>query len=272
MRRSLTFMSVIILFTIMACTEKNTFEFTDLPVIESYLSPGEHPLVKISRQIPFDSSAVFSGDDVNSLEIRIINNNNVFVLTSLGDGKYIDSTLVIKAGERYDLTFRYNSMTVSAYTTIPSKPVNFTGSSSTVSVMNMGNMSGPPTGGWQEMVPLDLKWNNEDGSYYIVVVENYEKKLSPIRDFGGNEPIGLGRFRKMPVISSGIEIRPMEFRYFGKHHIILNHVLPDYASLYNETSTSSQNLTNPSSSIINGYGIFTGLNSDTIDIVVRSLK
>jgi hypothetical protein len=41
-------------------------------------------------------------------------------------------------------------------------------------------------------------------------------------------------------------------------------VLPDYASLYSENSTSSQNLTNPSTSIVNGYGIFTGLNADTL--------
>lgn len=48
--------------------------------------------------------------------------------------------------------------------------------------------------------------------------------------------------------------------------IILYHVLPDYASLYEENTTSSKNLTNPSTSITNGYGIFTGLNSDTLYI------
>ena len=111
--------------------------------------------------------------------------------------------------------------------------------------------------------PLDLTWENDDASYYIVVVENLEDSLDPIRDFGDEESRS-GMFRKMPTTASGIEMRPQEFRYFGHHRIILYHVLPDYASLYTETTASSQNLTNPSTSIKNGYGIFTGLNADTL--------
>jgi hypothetical protein len=60
----------------------------------------------------------------------------------------------------------------------------------------------------------------------------------------------------------------MDFQYYGTHRIILYHVLPDYATLYDSNSTSSQNLSNPSTSILNGYGIFTGLNSDTLFVEV----
>jgi len=56
--------------------------------------------------------------------------------------------------------------------------------------------------------------------------------------------------------------------YFGTYRVIIFHVLPDYAKLYEQTNSSSQNLTNPSTSIENGYGIFTGLNSDTLYIEV----
>jgi len=63
-------------------------------------------------------------------------------------------------------------------------------------------------------------------------------------------------------------INAMEFEYFGTHRIIIYHVLPDYADLYEQNSTSSQNLENPSTSISNGYGIFTGLNSDTLYLEV----
>jgi hypothetical protein len=95
--------------------------------------------------------------------------------------------------------------------------------------------------------------------------------LSPIRDFGDNAPPG-NIFRKPPTTASGLEINSNEFQYYGKHRLILFHVLPDYASLYSDTQTSSQNLTNPSTSIVNGYGIFTGLNSDTLFInVIKQL-
>ena len=101
-----------------------------------------------------------------------------------------------------------------------------------------------------------------------MIVENMETTLDPIRSFGTNARPG-NRFKKTPTNSSEAEVRAMEFQYYGKHRIILYHVLPDYAKLYEANSTSSQNLSNPSTSIVNGYGIFTGLNSDTLYLQVK---
>jgi hypothetical protein len=132
----------------------------------------------------------------------------------------------------------------------------------------MDSTSGPPAGGMGAMQePVTLEWDNDDASYYIVIIENMEATLDPIRDFGDNAPPG-NRFKKAPTTSAGLQLRPQEFQYFGKHRIILYHVLPDYASLYTANSMNSQNLTNPSTSISNGYGIFTGLNSDTLYLTV----
>jgi hypothetical protein len=116
--------------------------------------------------------------------------------------------------------------------------------------------------------PISLTWYNPDASNYIVVIENMESTLTAIRDFGDNVRPG-NIFRKAPTTSSGIEIQSMEFQYYGKHRLILYHVLPDYASLYSDKQFSSQNLTNPSTSILNGYGIFTALNSDTLYLTVK---
>ena len=116
--------------------------------------------------------------------------------------------------------------------------------------------------------PVELTWDNPDHDYYLAIVENVEATLDPIRDFGDNDPPS-NIFRKSPTTAAATEIRSQEFQYFGTHRIILYHVLPDYAALYNESTTSSQNLTNPSTSITNGYGIFTGLNADTLFIEVR---
>ena len=38
--------------------------------------------------------------------------------------------------------------------------------------------------------PISLTWDNNDGSYYIVVIENMETTLIPIRDFGDNDTSG----------------------------------------------------------------------------------
>jgi hypothetical protein len=252
-----------------ACIKNNYSEFTDTPIVESYLRPGDYFNIKISRQIPFSPDVTYSSDDINSVSVSVSLNNNTYKLIPAGDGKYVNSSLIIKEGETYHLSFTFNSKNVSAYTEIPVKPKKFTQSDLSISVDRMDSTFGPPAGGPGSMPdPVTLKWENADDSYYIVVIENMESTLDPIRDFGDAAPPG-NMFKKAPTTSSGLQLRPQEFQYFGKHRLILYHVLPDYASLYSEKTTSSLNLTNPSTSITNGYGIFTGLNADTLFLDVK---
>ncbi|MDP2384881.1 MAG: hypothetical protein Q8M29_00795 [Bacteroidota bacterium] len=256
------------LLSFTSCKKEETSEFTDSPIIESYLEPGNYLTVKISRQIPFATSVQYSEDNLNNLTIAVEHNNTTHTLTSLGDGNYIDSSIIVAVGENYNLSFQFNSKTVTAYTYIPTKPVNMTQSATEITIARVDSSSGPPSGGFTMPDPIEINWTNSDGSYYLILVENLETTLDPIRDFGDNAPPG-NRFRKSPTNLAVEEIRSMEFQYYGTHRIILYHVLPDYATLYDDNSTSSQNLTNPSTSIVNGYGIFTGLNSDTLYVEVK---
>jgi hypothetical protein len=274
MRLRIIILTFVTITAISACTKRDNSEFTDIPIVESYLRPGDCVSLTVSRQIPFSSDVTYAPDDINNLTITVTNNDIVYILTPLGDGKYIDSTLIVAEGEHYDLSFTYNSMHVSSYTEIPSKPLGFTESATSISVMRMDSASIPTGGGgmWQMPEPLELTWDNDDESYYIAVIENMEDTLDPVRDFGNDEEFPGFRFNKAPTTSSGLQMRPQEFQYFGSHRIILYHVLTDYASLYDETTASSQNLTNPSTSITNGYGIFTGLNADTLYLEVEEAK
>ncbi|MEI6765910.1 MAG: DUF4249 family protein [Bacteroidota bacterium] len=260
-------LTVSLLFLMLSsCSKVENKDFSDLPIIEAYLMPGSYPQVNISRQTPFSSSAEYATDDITKLQIFLGCNGTERELSSSGDGVYIDSSELCVTGASYTLRFVYNSLTVSAVTTTPSKPLNFTQSVTEISMERQDSTSGPP--GTTMPDPVTVSWDNTDGSYYIVVIDCMEETLDPIRDFGDKEPPG-NRFREAPTTSTAMEIRPNEFQYFGKHRLILYHVLPDYASLYDVNSTSSQNLTNPSTSIINGYGIFTGMNADTLYLNIR---
>lgn len=260
------FIFILLVVLIIGCKKEENQEFTDTPIIESYLKPDSFFNVIVSRQIPFSSDVNYSSDDINNLAVNVVYNNVTCLLKPIGNGKYIDSTLIVKEGDQYNLSFNYNSKNVTAYTYIPSKPINVTQSESIIYIERMDSTSGPPSSGTMPD-PISITWDNTDDSYYLVIVENMESTLDPIRDFGDKEPPG-NRFKKSPTNSSSEEIRAMDFQYYGTHRIILFHVLPDYAALYEQNSTSSQNLTNPSTSIVNGYGIFTGLNSDTLYIEV----
>jgi hypothetical protein len=272
MKLRVIILNLMLIIATTSCGKRDFSEFTDTPIIESYLRPGDYLNVKVSRQIPYSTDVNYSDDNLDFLNIKVQYNNKTNALTSLGDGNYIDSSLIVKEGETYNLSFTFNSKNVIAYTQIPMKPMNFNASNNFISVNRMSSSSGMPIGGPGSMPePITLTWDNGDDSYYIVIIENMEAKLDPIRDFGDAAPPG-NMFRKMPTTASGLQLRPQEFQYFGKHRLILYHVLPDYASLYAENTTSSQNLTNPSTSILNGYGIFTGLNSDTLYFKVYESK
>jgi hypothetical protein len=259
------FYIIIVLLT--GCNKKEVVEYTDTPIVEAYLEPGNYLTVKVSRQIPFALSVETSSDDINNLSIQVTYNNVTHSLTSLNNGTYIDSLTTVTDGVYYNLTFSFNAKNVKAYTYIPTKPTNFTQSATEIEIERMDTTSGPPTSTTMPD-PITLTWDNTDGSYYLILVENMETTLDPIRDFGDKIPPG-NRFKKSPSNTSNEELRPMEFQYYGMHRIILYHVLPDYAALYTQNAANSLTLTNPSTSITNGYGIFTGLNSDTLFINVK---
>lgn len=266
-KKSFLLLIVIVSSFVVSCTKETTSNFTDYPIIEAYLEPNSPFSVVITRQIPFDEEVLYAADDIDNLAIEVLYNNQVFTLTPLGGGQYVDSSLIVAEGDSYNLSFAFDSRAISAYTYVPSKPEGFTQSVTEIYIEAIDSSSGPPTGGFTQPDPIELNWENSDNSYYLIVVENTELTLDPIRDFGDADPPG-NRFKKSPTNSSLEELRSLEFQYFGMHRIILYHVLPDYATLYDENSTSSQNITNPSTSIVNGYGIFTGLNADTLYVDV----
>jgi hypothetical protein len=259
------------MMAISGCQDKDNMEFTDWPIIEAYLNPGNAFSVQITRQVPFSSDVEYSSDNIDSLSVTVEYNDSAYLLAPIGDGLYTDSLLTVTEGDQYQLSLQFNSKDVSAYTYIPSTPANFAQSVTSISIERMDSTdTGPPMGGSMPD-PVSLTWDNDDLSYYLVVVENIEDSLIAIRDFGDDDPPDF-IFRKQPNTSTSEELRPNDFQYFGTHRIILFHVLPDYAALYEQSSNSSQDLTNPSTSIVNGYGIFTGLNSDTLFLEVKEAK
>jgi hypothetical protein len=246
-------------FILFSCSENDSEpEFVDQPVVEAYLKVGDYVNVKISRQTPYTSEYSFSSDNIDSLNVKVIFEDSIYTLSSKGNGEYVDSDLIIKEGAKYELRFTFNNKLVSATTTIPIKPVEFKESASYITMEDMS--SGPPI---SMPEPIKFTWNNSDGSYYIVVAENIENDPTAIRDFDtGSPPPNI--FRNSPIQESSYDIQPMSFWYYGTYRLVLFHINPDYASLYDDNGKSSLNLSAPSTGITNGIGIFTGINSDTL--------
>jgi len=156
----------------------------------------------------------------------------------------------------FELEFYYNNLTVSAKTTVPEKPENFLSSTSNIYVSDdifEGNNSDE----------LEFSCNNPDDSYYFLLIENMESNPTSIYDNDNISNINQ-LFKLTPTQSDFYSMKTRRFSYYGNHRIVLFHINTDLAALYKESDNTSQNISNPSSEINNAYGVFTGINSDTL--------
>jgi len=260
--------SILVSLLILGCVkDENSSYFEDVPVIEGYLLANDIINLKISRQVPFLEGVEYSNEDINSLNIKVSNNNNIYSLSPIGDGRYVDSTLTIEDGKKYDLNFIFNDKEVTASTTIPDKPLNLTQSVSEMIIRRVNPLNGLGAGFGDLPDPVEISWSNPDSSNYIVVVENIEENPEPIL-IGDQPPPVL--FLNRPTQGSTYEIPFGSFSYYGTHRIILYHINPDYALLYEDQETSSQNFSTPISGINNGFGIFTGMSSDELLLEIKA--
>jgi len=250
---------------LLSCSKEEEQAYTDWPIIESYIMAGDSVHLTLTHQVAFITDPIYADEDINALEITLTVDGASYLFEPNGEGEYTETFVPVEGEHEYSIAFEFNNDDVTAYTSIPSKPTNFEISDDYYEIERMDSTSMPDMESMPD--PLDVTWDNDDGSYYLLIVENMESTLDPIRDFGDVEPPGA-RFRQRPNAASGTTLTPMEFQYYGTHRVILYHVNADYAELYNESSNSSLNLKNPSSSIENGYGIFTGLSADTLFVEV----
>ena len=269
MKLQLLKVSIVLIFgiglilTLNSCDmEEAQLPFNDIPVVESYLIQTKPVSVKIARKTPYDYNVALSDENLDLLQVKILYNDQIRIIPSVGNGEYKDATFIPQEGVKYKLEFEFNNQTVSSSTEILSKPVNFKQSVTQINMQGIDLSTRPPTRPTMPD-PVKLSWTNDDNSYYMVVIENMETSPTAINDYGDREPPGRF-FRNAPTQTNQYEIQSMHFQYYGRHRLILYHLNADYAALYNDTGNSSQNLTNPTTNIENGLGIFTGINADTL--------
>jgi len=65
------------------------------------------------------------------------------------------------------------------------------------------------------------------------------------------------------------QIVPMTLTQFGTYRVKIYRVNQKYADLYESRNQDSRELNDPNSNIINGLGIFTAFNSDSIFFEIK---
>ncbi len=257
-----------VFFIIMSMTfgcvdQDGDVEVTETAVLTGYLFAG----------IPCDSIRItqtisYSGEDtvalpIENIDVTITDGTDTYDMQTDGSGYFRNTDLVIESEKNYEVAFAYKDYIVSAQTFIPSKRVV---SISPTYIEMEEQTSGFPGGGPSMPDPIEVTWENEEGDYYYVVVLNIEEDPEYINDFYEEQDSLFQNFRFIsePSVTDYYQIDPRrEIRQFGTHRVIVFRVNPEYASLYNVSSISSLNITEPPGNVENGLGILTGVSSDT---------
>jgi len=247
-------------FFMCACKKDSSLEDYTRPVVEGYLVPGKTVLVKVYYQKYLDDT-ISLGFPVTGLALKISDGTKTVDLTESTDGNYVygDSTF-IAGNKTYSLSFSYNNKTISAQTTVPDKPTGFGTSDSLQQVPIMDFGTTPAT-----FVPITLSWNNNTGGHYMMVLKNKESSRTSIN------PRNNGSYRDTELILgqvSSYQTQQMTFNYLGNYEVLLFHINKEYSDALNNNGGSSLNLTNPYTNIVNGLGIFTSMQADSLKLRV----
>jgi len=237
----------------------------NVAIVESYLYAGDSTItIKVSKILPFSDDTIEATEYISGLHPTI----NGVDLTENGSGIYTLKlgSKHIQPGDSYILKFLYATDTVSSMTIIPDKPLNFNISSSSIYVERVTSLggvmpSGPPS-------DLILSWDNPDESYYYVVIQylesghDYINYRSASLDLSDTSSIS-------PINTSETRLGTRDLYFFGSYRVILFKVNDDFADLYQQSEVNSNNIANPASTIKNGFGVFTGMASDTTYLEVK---
>lgn len=243
-----------------ACEKGNdSAEAYERPVVEAYLIPGKAVLVKVYYQKYLEDTISY-GFPITGLKLKISDGSKSVELTESKAGNYVfEDTAFVADKKSYALSFEYNNKTISAQTTVPDKPDGFS-SSAVEQYLPDFRIDSPET-----FVPVTFNWNNPSSAYFVMVFKNIDKYPQQIS----------GRFsilyRDTEVMLGQVntyETQRMQFNFLGNYRVLLFHVNKEYRDALNNNGGSSLNLTTPATNIVNGLGIFTAMQADTVSLHV----
>jgi hypothetical protein len=241
--------------------KKDQVTTTTLPVVEAYLVAGNALSVKLYQQKSLTDTATY-GAAITGLQLAVSDGSKTVQLTEGSKGTYIYSdTTFLSAGKTYTLTFKYLANTVTAKTTMPAKPLNFATQYVSVTV------AGPtPRNSLPDTINR-FTWVNPDSLNHILVFKNHDGIAFPLSSRGNSK---ITDFEVNTERKSVYYATPDIFPYYGHYSVILLRVNQEYIDLLksNTSSSTSQNLVNTPTNVVNGFGIFTAMQADTLNFDV----
>ena len=253
----------------LAC-EKQSIEFieSETAVVEAYIHAGK-PVDSIRITQSFSYAQIDTNIiTLDDLEIILSDFTSEYLLDPIGDGFYQNLAVIIRQDKSYRLQFSWNGEIISAQTYIPLKKE----AQLSTSVIELAKIPLGTRGGGISIEAIEVTWDNAEGDYYYVVIENLESTPEYVNEnFALTGGPNRSLFVTEPQINDFYRITQREITQYGSHRIIVFRVNPEYAALYESAGNSTLSLEQPPTNIENGLGIFTGATSDTLFLEVKKI-
>lgn len=236
-------------------------------VVEAYLVAGDTTgYVYISKILPFSDDTVNIKEMISGLQVYI----NDELLTEVDSGVYCykPGAEGFITGNTYNLAFEYGGNTITSSTVIPVKPTGFTSTLSTVYATRITEDDSTfQPGPGSTMDEAELTWYNDDLAYHYLMVEYLEDSADYINARLADTEFPFNQATS-PTQETYFKIGMQNLRYFGSYRIVLLRVNTEFDDAFTRNGTNSNNLINPNTNITNGFGLFTGVSSDTVYLEV----
>ncbi len=258
--------------------EQESIDTIDLKtaVLEGYIFAGQGvDSIRITQSYSYsrEDTTLIVLDD---LEVSMSNEQYSAILEPARNGYYQNPEFVIQSDKVYTIQFTHENKTVFAQTYVPLKR----DVSISTEVIEMEQIEGGfgPGNITNQPDPIEISWDNPEGDYYYVLLENMEEEPEyinlAIQQFleQNGEEIRRFSFITQPQITDFHSVNTRrDIQQFGLYRVIVFRVNPEYAALYESSGSSSLSLEEPPSNVENGLGIFTGVSSDTVYFEVKKI-
>ncbi len=254
------------------CTSESSVEpNTDEIVIQAYIYAGESVTdVRITSTLPLGTDEL-SAPPINDAEVTLIKDGIRYTLqSSPGDSGYYHyegSDLSLNEGDAVRIEVNYSDKLAYGETVIPPPPEGIHASSDEIIY--------PTELTWEwryseefEKSQMMLYWDGDGESLYFAVIETVDPNPQPV-DTTIFPFRGIFRIRTRPSTADSLRLNFMQFEYLGRHRAKIYMVNQEYADLYQTQSQDSRDLNEPLTNIVNGLGVFSAFNSDSVFFEVK---
>lgn len=258
--RNISFFICLITVILTSCQKSGIVTDSNLPVVQAYLYAGHLLTVKLYKQKSLTDTAKY-GAAITGQELYVSDGSNQVKLTESSKGTYTYSdTTFLVAGKTYTLNFEYLSKKVSAQTIMPYKPQGFATQYASVTYVS----SSDPNAVADTLNAFT--WTNPDSLNHVLVFNNLDDTFFPLGGGEGRTDNISNIFERNTDRKSVFYVVSNNFPYYGSYQVILLRVNQEYIDLLksNTLGANSQNLLNVPTNVVNGLGIFTSMQSDTL--------